>query len=134
MLDELGSQSGLLGLSGKSGDVRDLEGAADGGDKRAMLALDVYTSAVRHYLGAYLVELGGCDCLAFTGGIGENGARVRREVCAGLDELGIKLDATVNSTAQGEGPIHAAASRTAIWIVPTNEELIVARQTMELLS
>lgn len=134
VLDDLGSRSGLLGVSGTSGDVRDLEEAARGGDQRARLALDVYTSAVRHYLGAYLVELGGCDLIAFTGGIGENSASVRRSVCSGLAELGIVLDEGANEVASGEVPIHAGVSRTAIWIVPTNEELIVARQTAELLA
>jgi acetate kinase len=134
VLEVLGAESGLLGVSGTSGDVRDLEDAAAGGNERARLALDVYTSAVRHYLGAYLIELGGCDCVAFTGGIGENSASIRRSVCADLAELGIVLDEAANNTAGGEGPIHAADSRTAIWIVPTNEELVVARQTKELLS
>jgi acetate kinase len=133
VLDDLGSRSGLLGLSGISGDVRDLEEAAARGQQRAKLALDVYTSAVRHYLGAYLVELGGCDMIAFTGGIGENGASVRSDVCRGLGELKIVLDEAANKTARGESPIHSRESRTEIWIVPTNEELIVARQTKELL-
>lgn len=133
VLDDLGSRSGLLGLSGTSGDVRDLEDAAAQGNGRARLALDVYTSAVRHFLGAFLVELGGCDMIAFTGGIGENSGSVRRDVCAGLQELGIVLDAAANEMVTGESPIHDANSRSAIWIVPTNEELIVARQTKELL-
>jgi acetate kinase len=133
VLDDLGSRSGLLGLSGISGDLRDLEEAAARGEKRAKLALEVYTSAVRHYLGAYLVELGGCDMIAFTGGIGENSASVRSEVCRGLHELGIVLDEAANQAARGEAPIHAGESRTEIWIVPTNEELIVARQTKVLL-
>lgn len=133
VLEDLGARSGLMGLSGKSGDVRDLEAGAAAGDERSRLALDVYTSAVRHYLGAYLVELGGCDMIAFTGGIGENSAAVRRDVCAGLAALGIVLDEVANEAAEGEAAIHAGSSATAIWTVPTNEELIVARQTKDLL-
>src|SRR5487761_1118090 len=85
-------QSGLLGLSGVSGDVRDLEEAAAHGSVRARLALDVFVTSIRHYLGAYLVELGGADAIVFTGGIGENGAGIRTAVCAGLDPFGIVLD------------------------------------------
>ncbi|MCA9249479.1 MAG: acetate/propionate family kinase, partial [Planctomycetales bacterium] len=132
-LQTLGGQSGLLGLSGLSGDVRDLEQAADEGHAQARLALDVYVTSVRHYLGAYLVELGGVDVIAFAGGIGENGARIRAAVCEGLNELGIVLDPEANRAAQGEAAIHAPESRAAIWVTPTNEESIVARQTYQLL-
>lgn len=134
LLDTLAEQSGLLGLSGFSGDVRDLEAAAAQGHKRARLALDVFVGSIRQYLGAYLVELGGADAIVFTGGIGENSAQVRAGVCRDLEALGIVLDADRNTTARGEGPIHGHSSRTQIWIVPTNEELIVARQAKELLS
>ncbi len=128
LLDILANQGGLLGLSGVSGDVRDLENAAVQGDDRAWLALDVFSSNVRHYLGAYLVELGGADAIVFTGGIGENSLTVRVKVCRDLQELGIVLDAGKNSDAHGETRIDAAASRVQLWIMPTNEELIVARQ------
>lgn len=134
LLDELAERSGLLGLSGTSGDVRDLEVAADRGNQQAQLALEVYVGAVRRELGASLVELGGADAIVFTGGIGENGARVRAAVCRELAELGIVLDESTNESARGEARIHAADSRTEIWIVPTNEELIVARQTKQLLT
>ena len=132
LLDMLATQSGLLGLSGLSGDVRDLEQAA-GDNPRARLALDVFVSSVRHYLGAYLVELGGADAIVFTGGIGENSATVRASVCRDLQELGICIDAEANATAQGEVPIHHHESRVQVWVVPTNEELIVARQCKQLL-
>jgi len=134
LLDELAERSGLLGLSGTSGDVRDLEAAADQGNQQAQLALDVYIGAVRRELGASLVELGGADAIIFTGGIGENGVRVRAAVCRDLAELGIVLDDSTNESARGEAKINAANSRTEIWIVPTNEELIVARQTKQLLT
>lgn len=133
LLKDLDSRGGLLGLSGLSGDVRDLEQAAATGHARAKLALDVFITAVRHYLGAYLVELGGADAIVFTGGIGENGIATRSAVCAGLETFGIVLDAAANNAARGEAAIHAAGSRTQIWVVPTNEELVVARQAKELL-
>lgn len=134
LLDDLAEHSGLLGLSGISGDVRDLEKAAADGNARAQLALDVFTTAVRHFIGAYLVELGGADAIVFTGGIGENSATVRTAVCRQLQELGIELDATANNAARGEARVSAAGSRVQIWIMPTNEELVVARQSHELLT
>lgn len=133
VLAEMAKRGGLLGLSGASGDIRDLYEAAGRGDQRAQLALDVFVSAIRHYVGAYLVELGGVDAIAFTAGIGENCAELRAAVCADLEELGITIDLAHNAAARGESAIHAAASRTQIWIVPTNEELIVARQAKALL-
>jgi acetate kinase len=133
VLAMLASESGLLGLSGVSGDLRDIAEAARQGNARAQLAIDVFASSVRHYLGAYLVELGGADVIAFTGGIGENRAEFRTQVCRDLEELGIVLDPGANERIKGEGPIHAAGSRVQVWVVPTNEELIVARQAKQLL-
>ena len=133
VLDELAERSGLLGLSGLSGDVRDLEEAAATGHGRAKLALDVFAAGIRHYLGAMLVELGGADVIVFTGGIGENGVNVRSTVLVGLDELGIVLDQAANAQARGESKISAPASRVQVWVVPTNEEIIVARQAKSLL-
>jgi acetate kinase len=133
VLDQLAEQSGLLGLSGVSGDVRDLEEAAAQGNERAKLALDVFIGSIRQYLGAYLVELGGADVIVFTGGIGENGVQVRSAVCENLAQLGIELDGAANARARGEGAIHARSSRVQIWVIPTNEEIVVARQARELL-
>jgi len=133
VLEELAESAGLLGLSGLSGDVRDLEQAAEKGNDRARLALDVFTSGIRYHLGAMLVELGGADAIVFTGGIGENGVNIRTAVLANLDELGIVLDPAANAAARGESRISRDGSRTQVWVVPTNEELIVARQTKELL-
>ncbi len=133
VLDDLASRSGLLGLSGVSGDVRDLEEAALQGNEDARLALDVFTTEIRRHLGGLLVELGGVDALVFTAGIGENSAAVRSAVCHKLDELGIVLDEVANRAAQGETKISAGVSRTEIWVVPTNEELIVARLTKRVL-
>ncbi|MCG8584172.1 MAG: acetate/propionate family kinase [Pirellulales bacterium] len=131
VLEMLGNESGLLGLSGVSGDIRDLYEAAESGNQQARLAIDVYTTSIRNYLGAYLVELGGADAIVFTGGIGENRMEIREAVCAGLGDFGILLDADVNQTASGESKINDVESRTEIWVVPTNEEIIVARQTKE---
>lgn len=133
VLDTLAEKSGLLGISGISGDIRDLEEAAAQGKGQARLALDVFTSEIRRHLGGMLVELGGADVIVFTGGIGENSKGVRSAVCANLVELGIVLDPALNETAKGETKISAASSRTQIWIIPTNEELVVARQTKHLL-
>ncbi len=130
MLKSLSTEAGLLGLSGGvSGDIRDLESAATGGNADAQLALDVYVAEIRRQLGSMLVALGGLDALVFTGGIGENGANIRAAVCGGLNELGISLDDAKNRSSKGEVRLDAAASRAQIWIIPTNEELIVARQT-----
>ncbi len=133
VLEQLGEQGGLLGLSGISGDMRDVEEAAAQGNERAKLALDVYVSSVRHYLGAYLVELGGADVISFTGGIGENGPQIRQAVCQGLEALGIELDGARNAEARSEGCISTLGSRVQVWVVPTNEELIVARQAKQTL-
>lgn len=134
MLKALSTQAGLLGLSGGvSGDIRDLEAAADNGNAAAKLALDVYIAEIRRQLGSMLVALGGLDALVFTGGIGENGARVRAAVCEGLNELGIKLDPAKNSSSKGEVRLDAGKPGAQIWIIPTNEELIVARQTVSAL-
>ncbi|MBL9090196.1 MAG: acetate/propionate family kinase [Planctomycetaceae bacterium] len=133
MLDDLACRSGLLGLSGVSEDVRDVEQAAAAGNARAKLALEVFVGSIRQYLGAYLVELGGCDVVAFAGGIGENGVKIREAVCAGLEGLGIKLDPAKNAAAKGETKISADDSQTQVWIVPTNEEIVVARLARETL-
>ncbi len=133
LLDTLANECGLLGLSGLSGDVRDLEEAAAQGNARAQLALDVFVSEIRRHLGGLLVELGGLDALVFTGGIGENSVTIRSGVCAHLGGLGIVLDPGANARASGECCIGSSDSEVEIWIVPTNEELIVARQTRQLL-
>ena len=133
VLSALANESGLLGLSGVSGDIRDLEEAAAGGNADAQLALDVFTTEIRRHLGGLLVELGGADVIVFTGGIGENGVNIRRSVCADLHSLGIILDDAKNTSVKGETAIHADNSRTQLWVIPTNEEIIVARQTKQLL-
>jgi acetate kinase len=132
LLDDLACRSGLLGLSGHN-DLRDIEAGAERGEPRARLALDVFVASVRHYLGAYLLLLGGAEAIVFTGGIGENSARMRQAVCTDLGWFGIQLDGQANAQAKGECPIHAPGSRVQLWTMPTNEELIVARQAKALL-
>ncbi len=134
VLSILANQSGLLGLSGVGGDMRDIDEAAAAGNARAKLALDVLVGSTRHYLGAYLVELGGADAIVFTGGIGENRPSFRAAVCADLEELGIVLDTAANNSAKGEAKISDSRSRVQVWVIPTNEELVVARQAAQLLS
>lgn len=129
----LGKEGGLFGISGISPDMRDIEKAAAGGDERAKLAIDVFVEAIRHYIGAYLVVLGGCDVLAFTGGIGENGSAIREAICRNLTWAHITLDRQKNQIRGTETKISSVESGTEIWIVPTNEELIVARQTAAVL-
>jgi len=130
----LSKEGGMLGLSGVSPDMRDVEKAAAEGNVRAKLAIDVFVESVRHFIGSYLVALGGCDVLAFTGGIGENGIAIRKDICRNLNWAGIELDLEKNNTRGSETKISTDRSRTQIWIVPTNEELIVARQTVEVLN
>ena len=123
----LANESGLAGISGGSGDVRDLEDAAAKGDARSRLALDVFVQGIRHYLGAFLVKLGGLDVITFSGGIGENSAALRSAVCAGLSELGIDLDPARNAAAKGEAVLSPEGARVTILLVPADEERIVAR-------
>ena len=135
LLAELSGKAGLAGMSGTSGDMRDLEEAAAAGSRRAQTAIDVYVASIRHWLGAGIVELGGLDCIAFAGGIGENSPLTRAAVLAGLADLGIAIDPEANEAkASGEREIGAADARVKVWVIPTNEELIVARQTRDLLA
>ena len=133
LLDDLARRSGLLGLSGGlSGDVRDLEAAAADGHEGARRALDVFVASIRHYLGGYLAALGGAEAIVFTGGIGENSVAIRDAVCRDMQWSGIELDDERNRSASGEMSISPDGARVAVWVVPTNEELIVARQAAEL--
>ncbi len=135
LLQTLATKSGLLGVSGVSGDMRDISARRDAGDERAKLALEVFVGDIRRYLGASLVELGGADVISFAGGIGEYRDDVRAAALAGLEELGIVLDADANKRAiRQEAKISAPDSRVQIWVIPTNEEIIVGRQTKELLA
>ena len=123
------NEGGLKGLSGGHNDIRDIVSEAGSGNARAKLALDVYVHSARHWLGSYLAQLNGLDALVFTAGIGENRAGIRAAICANLDQLGIRLDAEKNAAAQaGEMIISADDSPAKVMIIPTNEELVVARE------
>jgi len=134
MLEILGGRRGLAALRGTSGDNRDIEAAAAAGDEMAAMTQQLFATAVRDYVGAYLVELGGADALVFTGGIGEKNAAFRADVCKPMAFAGIRLDGEKNAAGPDERRIDAADSKTAVWVMPTNEELIVARQAVELLT
>jgi acetate kinase len=127
-------EGGMLGMSGVSPDMRDVEKAAQTGDQRAKLAVDAFVETVRHFIGSYLVVLGGIDVLVFTGGIGENGIAIREAICRNLEWAGIALDPQKNQVRCRETKISKVESGAEIWTIPTNEELIVARQTVAVLS
>lgn len=132
----LNKQSGLLGISGLTGDMRDLLAeVAENGDRRARLAIDVFCERVRKYIGAYFALLQGPEAIVFTGGIGENSAETRAQICAGLECLGLVLDPDLNAalTGGGSGCITTPDSRLAAYVIPTNEELMIARDTVRVL-
>lgn len=124
-------KSGVLGVSGLSSDFRDLEEAADNGNERARLALDMFITRVRKYIGGYMAELGHVDVISFAGGIGENSATIRKAVLENMEEYGIVIDDSKNDTRE-ESVISADNSRIKVLVVPTNEELMIARDTLEL--
>ena len=136
---KLSSEAGLKGLSGVSSDMREVEEAALKGNKKARLAIDTFVESCRHYIGADLAVLNGADAIVFTGGIGQHSAKVRSQICVNLENLGVKLDLERNATASGSTEsridIDAAstASGTQVWVIPTNEEIIIARQAVEVL-
>lgn len=130
ILAEMSSRGGLLGISGLSGDCRDLEEAAAQGHDRAEKALKLFEASIRFYVGGYLSLLGGADVIVFTGGIGENSERIRTNVARGMEWAGLELCASRNAgRVRGEACISTDSSRLQAWVVPTNEELVVARQT-----
>ena len=131
---QLTKESGLKGLSGVSNDIRDVSTAAEQGNANAKLALDVYAASARHWIGSYFFEMGGADAIVFTAGIGENRADIRAAICANLEGLGIELDSALNaSTRAAETVISKPTSRVKLMVIPTNEELVVARETKRLL-
>lgn len=129
----LNRQSGLLGVSGLTADMRDLLAEeAEHGDRRARLAIELFCLRVKKYVGAYLAELGGAEALVFAGGIGENAPSIRARICAGLEWFGLELDHERNAALLGgrAGPITRDGSHLAAWVIPTDEELLIARDTM----
>jgi acetate kinase len=127
----LNKQSGLLGISGLTADMRELLAEeAENGDRRARLAIDIFCYRVRKYIGSYMAAINGADAVILSGGIGENSAEIRSRICAGLEWMGIELDDAKNKAmAGGEGRIDAANSRVEVWVIPTDEELLIARDT-----
>jgi acetate kinase len=128
----LNKKSGLLGVSGVSSDMRDVENAAAAGNARAQMALDMLLHRALKYIGAYAIELGRVDAIVFTGGIGENGHEFRAAVVERLGALGVKLDAAANKVRGKEAVISTADSQIKVLVVPTNEELVIARDTKEI--
>ena len=127
--DQLATGGGLAGLSGiPGGDVRDLEAAAAAGSRRAELALEVFVYQVKKTIGAFAAAMGGLDAVAFTGGIGENSARLRSQCCAGLEFLGIRIDAAANQSGSGDRDVSEVDAPVSVLALSTNEELIVARR------
>jgi acetate kinase len=131
---QLTQEGGLKGLSGLSNDIRDIGEAAQKGDAKAKLALDAYVASARHWIGSCFLQLNGADAIVFTAGIGENRAELRAAICANLENLGIKIDAARNnSTRATEAVISVADSAVKIFVIPTNEELVVAREAKRFL-
>ena len=132
MLNILNKKSGVLGISGISSDFRDLDAAAAQGNERAQLALDKFIYEVKKYIGAYATVMGGVDAIVFTAGIGENSIDLRRKICEGLEYMGIKMDAEKNNVRGKEADVSAADSKVKIFVIPTNEELMIAMDTAAL--
>ena len=129
----LNKQSGLLGISGLTNDMRELlDEARENNDRRALLAIELFCYRARKYIGAYLAAMGGADGIIFTGGIGENSAEIRSRICQGLEWCGLQLDVAANSAKTGgnEGLISAADSQLKAYVIPTDEELLIARDTV----
>ena len=131
----INKESGVLGVSGKSSDMREIEAAVNAGDERAKLALDMYEQRITKYIGAYAAEMGGVDIIVFTGGVGENQTGLRANVCAPLGFMGVELDKDVNAVTRGtETVISSSASKVTVVVVPTDEELMIARDTETIVS
>lgn len=130
----INKKSGLLGISGLGNDMRDIEAGARGGNERAKLALEIFCYRGRKYIGAYAAAMGGIDAVVFTAGIGEHSPAVRTMMCRGLEFLGIDIDAAKNENCKGECDISAAGSGARVLVIPTNEELAIARETARVIT
>ncbi len=128
----MNKQSGVLGLSGVSSDFRDIEDAAKEGNERAILALNVYNYRVREMIGAYAAAMGGVDAVVFTAGLGENAIETRAEICKGLEFLGIEIDDAKNNVRGKSTEVSKDGAKVKVFVIPTNEELVIARDTKEL--
>ena len=134
VLEILNKQSGVLGISQLSSDFRDLDDASDAGNAQAKLALDIFLYNVKKYIGAYAAAMGGIDAIAFAGGVGENGPNYREIICDGLAFLGVKIDKEVNNVKSKELDLTAPGASVHTFLIPTNEELVIAEDTCELVS
>ena len=132
MLNVLNKKSGMQGLSGVSSDFRDLGAAAESGNKRAALALEMFSYNVKKYIGAYAAAMGGVDAIIFTAGVGENDGAQRMAIASGLEFMGVKMDADANNIRGKEAIISAIDSKVKVLLIPTNEELMIALDTAEL--
>jgi len=134
MADFLNKKSGVLGISGVSSDMREVDEAAQDGNKRARLALDMYCYRIKKYIGAYAAAMGGVDIIVWTAGVGENQKQIRMDSCSGLEFLGVKMDAYANNTRGEEAIISAKDSRVKVCVIPTDEEMVIAQDTLRLIS
>ncbi|MBE6848700.1 MAG: acetate kinase [Ruminococcus sp.] len=135
MSDYMNKKSGFLGVSGVGSDNRDVTAAAQDGNKRAQLSKDMLVYEIKKYIGAFAAAMNGLDAVLFTGGIGENAPDVREAVCSDMDVLGIKIDAVANAGVKGKlAKVSQSDSKVEVWVVPTNEELLIARDTLALIS
>ena len=135
MSEYMNKKSGFLGVSGVGSDNRDVSAAAEKGDKRALLAKEMLVYQIKKYIGAFAAAMNGLDAVLFTGGIGENAPDVREQVCSDMDILGIKIDTVANAGVHGKlCKVSQSDSKVEVWIVPTNEELLIARDTLALIS
>lgn len=133
MSNLLNKKSGVLGITGISSDMREIESANDEGNERAKLALDMYSYRIKKYVGAYAAAMGGCDIIVFTAGVGENQASMREDVCKNMEYMGVKLDVEKNKTIRGEEAIISTPdSKVTVCVIPTDEELMIATDTMNL--
>jgi acetate kinase len=130
----LNKESGLYGVSGVSSDMRDIEGAADEGNNQAQVALDIFNYRVKKYIGSYSAAMGGVDAVVFTAGIGENAIETREEILAGLEYMGIKIDKNANDIRGKEQIITTSDSTVKAMVIPTNEELVIAKDTKAIVS
>ena len=130
----LNKKSGVLGIFGESSDMRDLENGVNAGNPRAILAENMYFYRIKKYIGAYAAALGGVDIIVFTGGVGENQASCRACACEGLEFMGVKLDAEKNNVRGEEAVVSTEDSKVKVVVIPTDEELMIASDTMDILN
>ena len=132
MSDLMNKKSGFLGVSGVSSDCRDIRQAAKNGNERAQLTVDILIHQIKRFLGGYAAEMGGVDAVIFTGGIGENDAETREAVCEGMEYMGLKIDKDLNNEASRKEAVFSTEdSKVLAMVLPTNEEIMIARDTLE---